>query len=113
MFSLVEETTNRIILHLVSKHLLGSSEINLIADEMVMVCCRARIMNKAFVVDFANVTSMSSAFLGKLVLLNKYAVTRDVRLRLTNVRGDVLEMFNSMHLNKVFRFEDDNPPTQE
>ncbi len=66
---------------------------------------------KRLVVDFDGVPWMTSALIGQLVLLNKFAKMNDVVLRLANVSKNVMEVFRITRLNKVFQFgnRDDGP----
>ena len=52
--------------------------------------------------NFQGVAFMSSAMIGKLVLLNKKCKTNNVQLKLCNITPNVAEVFKIMRLNKVF-----------
>jgi anti-sigma B factor antagonist len=53
------------------------------------------------VVNFDNVTFMSSAMIGKVILLNKKCKTNNVKLKLCNISDNVMEVFKLMRLNKL------------
>src|SRR5210317_2229009 len=60
---------------------------------------------KRLAVDFRRVQFMSSAMIGKLILLNKAAKTSQVDLRLCNVSPNVMQVLKIMRLDKVFRLD--------
>lgn len=62
---------------------------------------------KKLVLDFKGVQFMSSAMIGKLVLLNKKAKAEEIDLRLCEISPNVLEVFKITRLNKVFTIEPD------
>jgi anti-sigma B factor antagonist len=59
--------------------------------------------SKKLLISFKGVESMSSAMIGKLVLLNKKAKTRGVQVKFCELAPNVLEVFKITRLNKVFR----------
>jgi anti-anti-sigma regulatory factor len=52
---------------------------------------------------------MSSAMIGKLVLLHKNAQQNSIDLRLARISENVLEVLKITRLAKVFRVDDDDP----
>ncbi len=63
--------------------------------------------NDKIVVNFQNVSFMSSAMIGKLVQFGKKCKGGKVKLRFCNINENVLEVFNLMKLNKVFEIDKD------
>ena len=63
--------------------------------------------NKKVILNFQNVSFMSSAMIGKLVLVGKKCKTADVGLRLCNINDNVEEVFSLMKLGKVFKIDKD------
>jgi anti-sigma B factor antagonist len=63
--------------------------------------------NNKIVLNFKNVSFMSSAMIGKLVLFGKKCKTAKVALRLCNINDNVDEVFKLMRLNKVFAIDKD------
>ncbi len=57
---------------------------------------------KRMVLNFRGVNFMSSAMIGKLVLLNKKCKKDGINLKLCEISGNVQEVFKIMKLNKVF-----------
>lgn len=61
--------------------------------------------NKKIILNFQNVSFMSSAMIGKLVLFGKKCKTAKVDLRMCNINENVEEVFNLMKLGKVFAID--------
>ena len=57
------------------------------------------------VLNFEGVSFMSSAMIGKLVLLNKKAKASQKELRFRNIAPNVYEVFKITRLNKIFKIE--------
>ncbi|MFK7768842.1 MAG: STAS domain-containing protein [Mariniblastus sp.] len=62
---------------------------------------------KQIVLNFQNVSFMSSAMIGKLVLFGKKCKSAKVALRMCNINENVEEVFNLMKLGKVFDIDKD------
>src|SRR5947207_1038726 len=63
--------------------------------------------NSKMVLNFQGVAFMSSAMIGKVILLNKKCKTDNVNLKLSNISPNVMEVFKIMRLNKVLSIYDD------
>ncbi len=63
--------------------------------------------NKKVVLNFQNVSFMSSAMIGKLVLFGKKCKAAEVDLRMCNINENVDEVFTLMKLGKVFKIDKD------
>ncbi len=59
------------------------------------------------VVNFQNVSFMSSAMIGKLIHFSKKCKTEKVKLRLCNINENVMKVFTLMSLEKVFQIDPD------
>ncbi len=57
--------------------------------------------------NFDNVSFMSSAMIGKIILLNKKCKASDVKFKLCNISDNVMEVFKLMKLNKVLDIQKD------
>jgi len=69
-----------------------------------------RTGGKKLLVNFKRVQFMSSAMIGKLVMLHKKAKADQVDLRLCNITPNVMEVFKLTRLNKIFTIETDEEP---
>lgn len=63
--------------------------------------------NKLVILNFQNVSFMSSAMIGKLIQFGKKCKSTDVTLRLCNINENVGEVFKLMKLEKVFQMDKD------
>ena len=57
---------------------------------------------KSVLLNFAGVEFLSSAALGKLITLDRKVKTHKGRLKMSNIRPEILEVFQITKLNKVF-----------
>lgn len=67
----------------------------------------AEVPSGKLLLDFQRVTFMSSAMIGKIILLNKKCKSSDVKLKLCNISQNVMEVFKLMRLNKVLDIQKD------
>ncbi|MGC4001811.1 MAG: STAS domain-containing protein [Pirellulales bacterium] len=61
----------------------------------------------ALVLNFSNVEFLSSAALGKLITLDKKMKPLGGKVRLSNIRPEIFEVFRITKLNKLFDIKDD------
>jgi anti-sigma B factor antagonist len=64
-------------------------------------------MRKNLLLNFFNVEFLSSAALGKLITLDKKVKANGGRLKLSNIRPEIYEVFAITKLNKLFDIKDD------
>ena len=57
--------------------------------------------------DFSSVEFLSSAALGKLITLEKKVKSHGGKLKLSNIRVEIYEVFRITKLNRVFDIKDD------
>ncbi len=75
---------------------LGQDLINLIKDGK----------EQKVILNLDNVSFMSSAMIGKLILFDKKCKLNDVDLRICNINPNIREVFDLMKLDKVFKVND-------
>jgi anti-sigma B factor antagonist len=63
--------------------------------------------NNKIVLNFQNVSFMSSAMIGKLVLFDKKCKAAKIELRMCGINDNVEEVFSLMKLGKVFKIDKD------
>ena len=85
--------------------IIDESRINSLGQELAELINNSD--NNKIVLNFKNVSFMSSAMIGKLVLFGKKCKTAKVALRLCNINDNVDEVFKLMRLNKVFAIDKD------
>jgi anti-sigma B factor antagonist len=103
------ETPDKVIVNFTGAKILDEGRIQEIGNSLLGICKHAGDAAKRLVVDFRGVQFMSSAMIGKLVLLNKAARQSAIDVRMANISKNVLEVFKITGVNKVFRFDDDDP----
>ena len=63
---------------------------------------------KAILLNFSNVEFLSSAALGKLITLDRKVKSHKGRLKMSNIRPEIMEVFQITKLNKVFDIRADD-----
>jgi anti-sigma B factor antagonist len=61
-----------------------------------------QLNRRSILLDFADVEFLSSAALGKLITLDRKVKSAKGRLKMCNIRPEILEVFQVTKLNKVF-----------
>ena len=64
---------------------------------------------KSILLNFTGVEFLSSAALGKLITLDRKVKSNKGRLKMSNIRPEILEVFQITKLNKVFDIRTDEP----
>lgn len=105
----VRETPDKIIVFFPDAKFLDDDRNQEIGRGLRDICDRAVSTAKRVIVDFSGILFMSSGTIGELVLLNKAAKQHSLDLRLAKLAPNLLEVFKITRLNKVFRFDDDDP----
>jgi anti-sigma B factor antagonist len=62
---------------------------------------------KSILLTFSNVEFLSSAALGKLITLDRKVKTAKGKLKMSNIRPEIFEVFQITKLNKVFDIHGD------
>ena len=63
--------------------------------------------NQNIIVNFENVSFMSSAMIGKLIHFSTRCKEEQLKLRLCNINENVMTVFTLMNLQKVFKIDSD------
>jgi len=64
---------------------------------------------KSILLNFTGVEFLSSAALGKLITLDRKVKAHKGRLKMSNIRPEIFEVFQITKLNKVFDIRKDEP----
>ncbi len=96
-----QETDGVLVVYFNENKILDEAKIQKIGTELIEAADSAT-SEKRLLLNFTGVGFMSSAMIGKLVLLNKKCKTDGVALKLSDISGNVSEVFKIMKLNKVF-----------
>ena len=101
----LKETGDSLCVSLSVAKMLDDATTQEIGEELMGLVDRAKNDDRKMVVDLQSVQFISSAMIGKLILLNKAAKTGQVVLKFRNVLPDVMKVFRVMRLDKVLQFE--------
>ena len=96
-----EETPNARLVFFTDSKIVEESHIRKISDELnehIGSICQG----KRLVLDFNGVQFMTSAMLGRLVLVRKAAAAASVELKLRNICPPMFTVFRVTSLNRVF-----------
>ncbi|KPK79759.1 MAG: hypothetical protein AMJ81_12855 [Phycisphaerae bacterium SM23_33] len=89
------------VVEMLQKRIVEEGTISEISGQLYELAAQAG--KPRMVVDFANVTHMSSSALGMLITLHKRVRERGGRLALCNIRPSIFEVFVITRLNEVFK----------
>lgn len=95
-----------LVVNFTDAKILDEARISQIGTEL-MEMVAAATQSKKLLLNFQGVQFMSSAMIGKLVLLNKKAKTSEIDLKFCTISPNVLEVFKITRLNKVFKIYPD------
>jgi anti-sigma B factor antagonist len=101
----IEEVGDVTIARFLDKKILDENNIQMIGNQMFGLVDEDG--RKKIVLDFANVEYLSSAALGKLITMNNKVKAAKGKLRLCNIRPEILEVFTITKLNKVLEIKPD------
>jgi anti-sigma B factor antagonist len=96
---------NGIVITLLTAQLLEEAEIASLEQSLLQTITNANIAN--FVINFENVSFLSSAVLRVLIKVNTAVAERHGKLRLCSITPKILEVFKITRLNKIFDIRKD------
>lgn len=100
----IEEIGDVTVAKFIDKKILDEGNIQIIGNQLFgLVDSDGR---RKIVLDFSSVEYLSSAALGKLITMDKKVKGAKGKLRLCNIRPDILEVFVITRLNKLFDIRD-------
>jgi anti-sigma B factor antagonist len=102
-----QEIEDVLVVYFTDAKILDEARIQQIGKELAEMAGSASSSTKKMVLNFQGVQFMSSAMIGKLVLLNKKCKSSEVDLKLCQISPNVLEVFKITRLNKVFDIHPD------
>lgn len=100
----VEEINGVTVAKFTDKKILDEGNIQLIGNQLFSLVDEDR--RQKIVLDFTNVEYLSSAALGKLITMDKKVKSISGKLRLCNIRSDILEVFKITRLDKLFTIKE-------
>jgi len=103
-----EQKEDILVVYFTDAKILDEARIQQIGKELMEKGDEAaKTESKKMLLNFQGVQFMSSAMIGKLVLLNKRAKTAGLVLKFCAISPNVLEVFKITRLNKVFDIQAD------
>ena len=94
------ENEDVLVVYFADAKILDDGRIQQIGSELSEMATRAT--GGKMLLNFQGVQFMSSAMIGKLVLLNKKCKQENTNLKMCGISSNVAEVFKIMQLNKVF-----------
>jgi len=94
-----EEKGEILVVYFNDAKILDEAKIQQIGNELMEKVGEAP--NAKLLLNFSNVTFMSSAMIGKVILVNKKCKGAKVNLKLCEISDNVMEVFKLMRLNKI------------
>jgi anti-sigma B factor antagonist len=93
------------VVRFVDKKILDEANIQELGTELFKLVEQEK--RKNLLLNFSSVEFLSSAALGKLITLDKKVKANGGRLKLSNIRPEIYEVFAITNLNKLFDIKDD------
>ena len=100
-----EDIDDVLVVKFTDAKILDDARIQQIGKDLLEMTTKAQAGK--MVLNFQGVSFMSSAMIGKLVLLSKKCKTAKIDLKLCDITPNVAEVFKIMRLNKVFDIHKD------
>jgi anti-sigma B factor antagonist len=93
------------VVRFVDRKILDEANIQELGQELFQLIEEEE--RKNLLLNFSSVEFLSSAALGKLITLDKKVKARGGKLKLSNIRPEIYEVFAITKLNKLFDIKDD------
>jgi len=101
----VSEVGDVSVVRFVDRKILDEANIQELGQELFQLVEDDK--RKKILLNFVSVEFLSSAALGKLITLDKKVKAHGGRLKLSNIRPEIYEVFAITKLNKLFDIKDD------
>ena len=101
----VSEVGDVTIVRFVDRKILDEANIQELGQELFQLVEEEN--RQKLLLNFSTVEFLSSAALGKLITLDKKVKTHGGKLKLTNIRPEIYEVFAITKLNKLFDIKED------
>ncbi len=101
----VTEVGEVTVVRFVDRKILDEANIQELGQELFKLVEEDR--RKNLLLNFSSVEFLSSAALGKLITLDKKIKSHGGKLKLSNIRPEIYEVFAITKLNKLFDIKDD------
>jgi len=101
----VSEVGEVTVVRFVDRKILDEASIQELGQELFRLV--EQDARKRLLLNFSSVEFLSSAALGKLITLDKKVKANAGKLKLSNIRPEIYEVFAITKLNKLFDIKDD------
>jgi anti-anti-sigma factor len=101
----VSEVGDVTVVRFVDRKILDEASIQELGSELFQLVEQEN--RGKLLLNFSKVDFLSSAALGKLITLDKKVKSRSGKLKLSNIRPEIYEVFAITKLNKLFDIKDD------
>ncbi len=101
----VSEVGDVTVVHFVDRKILDEANIQELGQELFELVEQQGKQN--LLLNFSTVEFLSSAALGKLITLDKKVKSHSGRLKFSNIRPEIYEVFKITKLNKLFDIQED------
>ena len=101
----VEHIGDVTVVNFVDRKILDEQNIQIIGEQLFSLVDAEQV--KKMLLNFRNVEYLSSAALGKLITLDKKVKAQSGKLKFSNIRPEIYEVFAITKLNKLFDIKDD------
>lgn len=101
----VSEVGDVTVIRFVDRKILDEGNIQEVGQELFHLVEGEQ--RKKLLINFCTVDFLSSAALGKLITLDKKVKTHGGKLKFSNIRPEIYEVFAITKLNKLFDIKDD------
>jgi anti-sigma B factor antagonist len=101
----VSEVGDVTVVRFVDRKILDEASIQELGQELFRLV--EQDARKRLLLNFSSVEFLSSAALGKLITLDKKVKANAGKLKLSNIRPEIYEVFAITKLNKLFDIKDD------
>lgn len=96
----IEYTNRAAVATFIDEKILEEQDIRALQDSIISVIEQGEKVN--LILDFVNVTFLSSAVLGMLIRVSKRVYENDGQLRLCNITPKIYEIFKITRLTRIF-----------
>ncbi len=101
---LTRKDSDILVVYFQDVSIIDEARITGLGDELLELI---KTENKKIVVNFENVSFMSSAMIGKLIHFSTRCKEEKILIRLCNINENVMKVFTLMNLEKVFDIDAD------
>jgi len=102
----VRDVQDVVVAEFIQSSILDETAIDRVGKEFEQLVLEAATAKK-LLLNFRAIEYMSSAMIGKLILLNKNCKNAKIKFKVCNVTGNILEVFQIMKIGKVIDIQKD------